>query len=408
VSGAVIRAMVALRLRRVLRDPVSLVWLLVMPMVFSFLMGQLLGDWSGSGTPQRPRFVVYAAEPGQELERLLAPLRDHERFVVEVRDTLVAEAELAATVENGRFTAALLVPAGFGGAAAGGDTATLRFHYDSDRLSAQTVRTLLEESLLRTNTAAAARSLVADPAAGSVPRGGARAFDRVIFERLWEEPRVRLAVQTLGRAPEDEDLPLNSSYQHVGPSYTLFFVMMFLLTSAKEIVTERRDRTLARLVVSRAGATDLVLGFLGGGFVLGLVQITILLLLNGLVFGVDYGDSPLTVILVTVLFAGVCSGASVVLGTLARTGAQADGLGVATTLILAALGGLWWPLEIVPPFMQTVGEVLPTGQAITIFHDLIGRGWGLAESLPLLAGLAAWCVMLITLAAVRLRGVLAD
>ena len=55
MSGAVIRAMVTLRLRRVLRDPMSLVWFLVMPMVFSFLMGQLLGDWGGSGTPQRPR-----------------------------------------------------------------------------------------------------------------------------------------------------------------------------------------------------------------------------------------------------------------------------------------------------------------------------------------------------------------
>ena len=98
----------------------------------------------------------------------------------------------------------------------------------------------------------------------------------------------------------------------------------------------------------------------------------------------------------------------ILLGTLARTGAQADGLGVAVTLVLAALGGLWWPLEIVPPFMQTVGEVLPTGQAITVIHDLIGRGWGLAESLPLLVGLAAWCVALITLAAVRLRRVLAD
>ena len=51
----------------------------------------------------------------------------------------------------------------------------------------------------------------------------------------------------------------------------------------------------------------------------------------------------------------------------------------ASARMLAALGGLWWPLEIVPAFMQELGRALPTGQIITVFHDMIGRGHGLAE-----------------------------
>lgn len=407
MNGGVIRAMVGLRLRRVARDRSALIWFFVMPMVFSFLMGQLLGDWGDSGTPSRPRFLVYAGGQSTELERFLAPLRDHERFVVEVRDTTVTATALAAAVEDGRITAGLIVPEGFARAAAGADTATLALYYDSDRLSSQTVRTLLEEALLRANTAAAARSLVAGPAGGALARGTARGFDATVFDRLWEEPRVRLSVESIGRLQPQEEFVLTDAYQHVGPSYTLFFIMMGVLALAQDLVKERRERTLARLVVSRAGATDIVLGFLAGGFVMGLVQGAILLLLNGVIFGIDYGDSPLTLGLAMLLFAGVCSAASVLLGTVARTAPQASGLGVATTLVLAALGGLWWPLEIVPPFMQTIGKALPTGQAITIFHDLIGRGWGLAENLPLLLGLGAWCVGLAVLATVRLGRVLA-
>ncbi|MCP4573160.1 MAG: ABC transporter permease [bacterium] len=408
MNGSVILAMVALRLRRIFRDRSALIWFFVMPMVFSFLMGQLLGDWGGSGQPSRPRFLVYADEPGPELERFLAPLRDHERFVVEVRDTTVSAAALAEAVEDSRITAGLLVPSGFEAAAAGDDTASLRLYFDSDRLSSQTIRTLLEEALLRANTAAAARSLVADPAGGEPGRGAAQGFDQVVFDRLWEEPRVRLAVETLGRKQEEPEFALTNSYQHVGPSYTLFFVMMGVLALAQDLVAERRQRTLARLVTSRAGPADLVLGFLAGGFVMGLVQSVILLVLNSLLFRIDYGDSPLTLGLAMMLFAGVCAGASVLLGTVARTEAQASGLGVATTLVLAAMGGLWWPLEIVPPFMQTLGKLLPTGQAITVFHDLIGRGWGLAENLPLLVGLAVWCVVLTVMATWRLRRVMAS
>jgi len=46
---------------------------------------------------------------------------------------------------------------------------------------------------------------------------------------------------------------------------------------------------------------------------------------------------------------------------------------------------------------------LSTGQAITVFHDMIGRGWGLAELGGLLAGLAVWFAVLLALAVWRLR-----
>ncbi len=128
-----------------------------------------------------------------------------------------------------------------------------------------------------------------------------------------------------------------------------------------------------------------------------------LLVLNSLVLGIDYGDAPVALVLVIVLFAGMAASASIVLGSLAHTGAQADGLGMAVTMILAAVGGLWWPLEVVPEFMQSIGKALPTGQAITVFHDMIGRGYGLTEVSGLLMGLGAWFVVLLALATWHLR-----
>ncbi len=52
--------------------------------------------------------------------------------------------------------------------------------------------------------------------------------------------------------------------------------------------------------------------------------------------------------------------------------------------------------------------MLPTGQAITVFHDLIGRGYGLADVAPMLLGLSVWLVLLIMLATVSFRRRLAD
>lgn len=401
MNPQVIGAMVRLRLLRVVRDRGGLVWLLVMPMVFSYLMGMLMGDWSRSSRPAPRKVLVSDLDGGPAVEMLLGPLRANELWQVDVADTAITDTRARELIESRRVTAVLQVPAGFGAALAGGPRVDLRLAIDGERLGGQATRTLVERELVRLATAGAAMSLVAAP--GTPPgRDGAAGFDEAAFVEAWEAPRVRLRAATLGRL-ETDDWGLTRSHQHVGPSYVLFFVLMFMMVSAKDLVQERRDRTLARLVTSRATSFDLVAGYFLGGMAVGLVQAAILLALNALAFGIDYGDSPAALAAVVTLFAAFSSAAAILLGTLARSGAQADGLGSGLTMVMAAIGGLWWPLEVVPAFMQAIGRALPTGQAITIFHGLVGRGWGVEQAAPLLGGLLLWALAVFALAAWRLR-----
>lgn len=400
MNPQVIGAMVRLRLLRVVRDRGGLVWLLLMPMVFSYLMGMLMGDWS-AGQTRRWKLMVFDEDGGPAVERLLAPVREHERFEVVLVDSATTDSRARALVDDRAASAVLQVPSGFEAAMAGGPAVDLRLSIDGNRLSSQRARTLVDRSLLRMNTESAARGLVA--ASGlAVSRDSASGFDEAAFAAAWDAPRVTLRGAALGRLPTD-DWGLTRSAQHVGPAYVLFFMLMFMMVSAKDLVQERQDRTLARLVVSRAQAADLVAGYFLGGMVVGLAQGAILLGLNAVAFGLDYGDSPAALVAVVVLFAAFASSASILLGTLARTGPQADGLGSGLTMTLGAIGGLWWPLEVVPEFMQVIGRALPTGQAISAFHGMIGRGWGLAETAPLLGGLLLWFVAVFALAAWRLR-----
>ena len=405
MNPTVIGAMVRLRLVRVLRDRMGLIWLLVMPMVFSFLMGELMGDISSGGAAgPLPRFMVFDQDQGPAADALLSPLQENERFRIVRVDSSITGETAREQVEELKHTAVLLIPGGYSADVAAGAEVELMLYYDSDRLSSQTVNTLLDRSVLRVNTIAAALRLVADDGlpATEISRDKARSFDAEVFAEQWENPRLTLAASTLGRI-EDDDWGLTQSHQHVGPAYVLFFMMMFLMMTAKDLVAGRQDRTLARLVMSRATSLDLVLGFFLGGMAIGLVQSALLLLMNSLAFGIDYGNSPLGLALVVFLFAGFASGAAVLLGCVAKTGAQADGLGMALTMTMASLGGLWWPLEIVPEFMQKLGHSLPTGQAITVFHDMIGRGYGVAELSGLFWGLTVWFVTTLVLGTWRLR-----
>jgi ABC-type multidrug transport system permease subunit len=65
-----------------------------------------------------------------------------------------------------------------------------------------------------------------------------------------------------------------------------------------------------------------------------------------------------------------------------------------SSLLMAAIGGCWWPLEVAPDFMKQLALVVPNGWALAALHQLISFGAGIdAVVVPLLVlfafGLAA-------------------
>jgi ABC-2 type transport system permease protein len=91
------------------------------------------------------------------------------------------------------------------------------------------------------------------------------------------------------------------------------------------------------------------------------------------------------------------------LAALARTYAQIDALSMLIIMPLAALGGAMWPIEITPPFMQSIALFLPTGWAMRGFHDIITRGLGLQEVLLEAGVLVAFGVVFLAIGVWRFR-----
>jgi ABC-2 type transport system permease protein len=61
-------------------------------------------------------------------------------------------------------------------------------------------------------------------------------------------------------------------------------------------------------------------------------------------------------------------------------------------MLLAALGGAWWPLEVTPPLYQTLVKALPSTWAMSGMIDLVVRNGGALDILPnilILIGFAA-------------------
>ncbi len=64
----------------------------------------------------------------------------------------------------------------------------------------------------------------------------------------------------------------------------------------------------------------------------------------------------------------------VLVGSLFAAEDRVTGLCVLASLLMGALGGCWWPLEIAPPALQKIALCIPTGWALKALNQLISFG----------------------------------
>ena len=187
------------------------------------------------------------------------------------------------------------------------------------------------------------------------------------------------------------------------PGYLVMFVFFTAAFAAAQLVRERQNHTLERLLSSSANKTAILGGVYGGTVAKGLIQIAIFWTVGILVFKVDLGVSPLAVILISVLMTLMASAFGVMLATFVKTERSASSIGVLTSLILAPLGGCWWPLYITPKWMQFISKITPHAWATTAFNKLLIFGGDFNSVVPNMLVLIGFMVIFGLIAILRFR-----
>jgi ABC-type Na+ efflux pump permease subunit len=194
------------------------------------------------------------------------------------------------------------------------------------------------------------------------------------FHALGErEPLVGLEVSTAGSG---RPVPTGRA-QSVPGILTMTVLMMTIIYGAVFLTTEKKDGTLRRQMTLPVGREHVFVGKLLGRFLFAGLQALVLVLAGRFLFGVSFGESPLALLLLMMSYVIACGGLATLMGAVLRTPEQAGSLGWIFSMALAALGGCWWPAEIMPRWLWQSVHVLPTAWAMDGFHALISFGRGL-------------------------------
>ena len=190
---------------------------------------------------------------------------------------------------------------------------------------------------------------------------------------------------------------------YVIPGYLVMFVFFAAALGAEAIVRERQNQTLERLLASSVRREAILGGLFAGTALKGLIQIILFWTVGIFAFKMKLGASPGGVILMSILMVLTSSAFSIMLATLAKTRPAAIAVGVLTSLILAPLGGCWWPLFITPKWMQFLAQFTPHGWATPGFNKLMVFGANFNAALPNMLALVGFALVFGMIAVWRFR-----
>ncbi len=383
-----IGAMAANDLRLTVRDRAALVWMLLLPLALMWMFGSM----NRGGPPPKATLAVEDRDGGWLARALVRDLAGERIDLIEIAPSRTVPAAPGKKESPART---LVIPQGFTANVLAGRPQKLRLETASG--ARQDFSLAAEAHVVRAIVRLVGRLAEAGPLAKDDPRGVAeqRTFD-VLATR---PPLVTVAVSTAGGGH-----PVPSGFaQSVPGTLTMTVLMMTLIYGAVFLTLEKRQGMIRRQATLPLPRGSVFLGKLLGRLLLAGVQAGLLLLAGRWLFGLSWGTSPAGLALLLGAYLLAVAAMSTFLGAVLATPEQASAVGWISSMILAALGGCWWPSEVMPRWLWRAAHVLPTPWAMDGFHALISFGHGIEAVLLPAAVLAGFALLFAVLGSRFLR-----
>ncbi len=287
-------------------------------------------------------------------------------------------------LEHGVASLALSIPAGYGADVASGTPVTLQVIADGSDSNSTTVALGYATSLLGSYTQELleARSIVVQPDAGAASRAGGI------------EPRIRVWFN-----PQ-----LESRHFMIPGVLALVLLVVTANLASMAIVREKELGTLEQLNVTPLRRWELVVGKLLPYGLIAMVDVLLVVAVAVFWFEIPLRGSFPLLLAMSLLYVLCTLALGLFISTISATQQQA--MMTATFFFLTPmiyLSGFIFPIENMPAVMRAITYLIPLRYFLVIVRGIFLKGIGLELLWPQAAALAAWGVVVLSLAVARSR-----
>jgi ABC-2 type transport system permease protein len=357
-------------LRQILRDRQTLVLILVMPIVLTFLFGKALET---GGLRQIPLALVNL-DDSPESNVIATAFTTFDE--VRIQETVSTPEQAQDLLARGKIRAAIIIPKGFMRTIEAGEDARLQVLLDgTDKTSAPIVEGVTQRVIQQYNTERAISGLWKR---GVRPDRGLRLIQPVY-------------VQT--------DIQYNPGLQYlsfampgvIGVTLQLLGVMLM----AVSIPRERERGTLDQLMASPISRAELILGKLLPYFGISLVNVATILIVADRWYDIPMDKNlPLLVSLCS-LFVLSSLATGLLISAVSRSQFQAVQIAVFYVLPVLLLSGAYSPIEAIPGYIRPISYLFPLMYFCRAVRAVTLRGADLAlvwRDLAILSGFIVFFV----------------
>ncbi len=393
----------------------NLLGIFVLPVIFTLVLGYSFGG--GGDGPTRPLVDLLDLDQSALSTQFITALRtaDQSLILCPFDNDAADRCQLAGAtldqelgIERARqegTSGFLVIPAGYADGVTQGNPTQLDYYSTDDPSFPSAVAQAVQSVLTRVNSAVVAAqvggrfvtsldalfALNVNPAQTTTEQAIYNAAERKLAQR---PPAVRYV--TSAGDEESTISGIQSGFGQSVPGMGSMYVMFTVLGGTAVLLRERRQWTLQRLAVMPLTRAQLLGGKILAYFTLGMIQYFVIFAVGAAV-GLQFGHDPLGLLVIMIAFVLCITALAFALASYMQTEQQAAGTARLLALTLAPLGGAWWPIQIVPGFMQAIAKLSPISWAMQGFHELIFYGGSLVTVLPeagVLLGAAA-CLFLL-------------
>jgi ABC-2 type transport system permease protein len=380
-------------------DRASLFFSILFPILFIVLFTFLMKDINSSDERLTLHLATQEA-PGGLSEQIISSIETKDEAQLEPGDPIIIwdkdYAAVRAAVDNGTVQGFIGFPADFTQSVYSDKPADIEVYTQADDPNTRAALNGMASAIaaqIGTSKVAINASIdlmVKNGIIDNDPASIARASQELLAREMADggtAAYLTYAIENVGNVK-----PINSS-NFVVPGYLVMFVFMAAGLSSVAVVQERQNRTLERLLSTTVTKEAILGGIYTGSVIRGIIQIVIFWTVGILIFNVDMGLAPGAVILLSVLMVLMSSAFALMLATLAKTVRSASSLAVLTSLLLAPLGGCWWPAFLYPQWLQNISKIVPHAWATEGFNKLMLFGASFGDAAPSMIALAVFGIV---------------
>lgn len=197
-------------------------------------------------------------------------------------------------------------------------------------------------------------------------------------------------VQVVGK-----DVKSPQATQIVG-GYAVMFLLFAVSGSSAAFFDEKNSGIFRRLLSAPVSRAQLLWSRFFYGVLFGLGQLTTLFLAGQLLYGVDVTGHLGGLILACTCVAAACTSFGMLLSAITRSATAANSLATLLVITMSAVGGAWFPISLMPAFMQHLAHYTLVYWAIEAFNGVLWAGDSFVQLLPIVGVLIGITVVVMS------------